>query len=95
MKLQITLFAINGKYRPISTIIEVESMQDYETNKAKYNTKAILNICHNRKTTWSVLKRQTYTSIKVREYDIEKINQQTKINLIKKLHENYQKRVDK
>ena len=30
MKLQVTLFATNGKYRPISTIIEVESMQEYE-----------------------------------------------------------------
>ena len=95
MKLQFTLFATNGKYKPISTIIEVENMQDYEENKSKYKTKAIINICHNRKTTWKDLKEQTYTSVKVREYNQEKINQQTKAKIIKKLYENYKKSIDK
>ena len=44
MKLQVTLFATNGKYKPISTLINVESMEDYEQNKRKYQEKAILNI---------------------------------------------------
>lgn len=94
MNLQVTLFATNGKYRPISTVIRVENLKDYVNNKAKYQKKAIENICHNRKTDWNTLKRQSYTTVKVREYNIEKINQQTKANLIKKLYENYQKKVD-
>ena len=91
MKLQVTLFATNGKYKPMSTIIDVESMQDYVNNKSKYQKKAIENICHNRRTTWDALKMNTYTSLKVREYDQEKINQQTKVRLIEKLYENYKK----
>ena len=99
MKLQVTLFATNGKYRPISTIIEVESMEDYEHNKAQYQKQAILNICHKRRITWNRLKNDSYTNVKVREYNIEKIeqekNQKIKTNLIKKLYENYKKRLDK
>lgn len=94
MKLQVTLFATNGKYKPISTIIRVENLKDYKENKIEYQRKAILNICHNRRITWSELKAQTYTTLKVREYNPEKIKQQTKINIIKKLYENYQKKVD-
>lgn len=94
MKLQLTLFATNGKYRPISTVIEIESLKDYVNNKAKYQKKAIENICHNRKTTWDTLKRQTYTTIKVREYNLEKIEEQNKINLIKKMYEKRQKSID-
>lgn len=91
MKLQITLFATNGKYKPISTIIEVESIEDYKKNKNKYQTKAIANICHNRKTDWNTLKRQTYTTVKVREYNLDKIAKQQKINLLKKMYEKRQK----
>ena len=92
MKLQVTLFATNGKYRPISTLINVESMEDYNKNKKKYQEKAILNICHNRKTTWKELVKNSYTGIKVREYDKEKINLQVKKELLKKLCENYKKK---
>lgn len=94
MKLQVTLFATNGKYRPISTIINVENMEDYNKNKKKYQEKAILNICHNRKTTWKELVKNSYTKIKVREYDKNKIKLQAKKELLKKLCENYQKKID-
>lgn len=95
MKLQVTLFAANGKYRPISTIIEVKSMKEYQENKAKYQRKAIENICHNRRTTWQELKDDSYTKLKVREYDLKKISQREKIELLKNLYENYKKRLDK
>ena len=89
MKLQVTLFATNGKYKPISTLINVESMEDYEQNKRKYQEKAILNICHNRRTTWKELQDDSYTKIKVREYDKDKINAKAKRELLKRLYENY------
>lgn len=89
MRLQVTLFATNGKYRPISTLINVENMEDYNKNKKKYQEKAILNICHSRRTTWKELVKNSYTGIKVREYDKEKINLQTKKELLKRLCENY------
>lgn len=87
MKLQVTLFDKNKKYRPISTIVQIESMQYYESHKAEVQKQAILNIMHQRRTTWTELKAQGYTGVKVREYDIEKIKeqkeQQHRINLIK------------
>ena len=89
MKLQVTLFATNGKYRPISTLINVESMEDYNEHKREYQSKAILNICHNRKTTWKELQKDSYTKIKVREYDKDKISLQAKKELLKRLYENY------
>lgn len=89
MKLQVTLFATNGEYKPISTLIDVESMKDYEENKRKYQEKAILNICHNRRTTWKDLKQDSYTKIKIREYDKDKINAKAKRELLKRLYENY------
>lgn len=89
MKLQVTLFATNGKYRPISTIINVESMEDYNEHKREYQKKAILNICHNRRTTWEDLQKDSYTKIKVREYDKDKISLQAKKELLKRLYENY------
>lgn len=94
MKLQVTLFATNGKYRPISTIINVENMEDYNKNKKKYQEKAILNICHNRKITWKELVNNSYTKIKVREYNKNKIKLQAKKELLKNLCENYQKKID-
>ncbi len=89
MKLQVTLFATNGKYRPISTLINVESMEDYNEHKREYQRKAILNICHNRRTTWEDLQKDSYTKIKVREYDKDKISLQAKKELLKRLYENY------
>ena len=95
MKLQVTLFATNGKYKPMSTLINVESIEDYEQNKRKYQEKAILNICHNRHTTWKELKQDSYTKIKVREYDKEKLNLQAKKELLKRLYANYKEKKEK
>lgn len=89
IKVQVTLFDKNGKYRPISTIVkEVESMEYYNTHKAEIQRRAIENICHQRRVSFAELKKQGYTLVKAREYDIEKIEQQKKqqhiINIIKK-----------
>lgn len=87
MKLQVTLFDKNGRYKPMSTLVEIESMEYYGNHKAEVQKKAILNICHSRHTTWKDLQAQGFTGVKVREYDIEKIKAQKelqhKINLIK------------
>lgn len=94
MKLQVTLFAKNGKYKPMSTIINVKDMEDYINNKKNYQKEAILNICHSRHTTWKDLKKNSYTTLKVREYDKDKIHTKEKKELLKRLCENYKKKVD-
>ena len=87
MKIQITFFQKDNKYKPVSTLLEVESMEYYEQHKAETQRRALLNIAHQRKTTPKELINQGYTKIKVREYDIEKIKAQQeyqhKVNLIK------------
>ena len=89
MKLQITFFDKKGQYRPVSTVIEVESINDYKQNKAKYQTKALMNICHNRKMTPLEFRQQGYTQVKVREYDLFKIDLQRRIKVLNdKLNKN-------
>ena len=97
MKIQYTLFCKSGKYKPMSTVIEVESMANYEENKNKYNKQAILKILHQRKMSYYNLKQYEYTQYKIREYktkeETEKEKQQqTKQQIIKKLIQNYNKK---
>lgn len=68
LNLQITLFSTTGKYKPISTIIRVENLKDYQEHKKEWQQKAILNICHYRKTLPYILKQQGYTILKARRY---------------------------
>ena len=87
MKIQVTFFHNEGKYKPVSTIIEVESMEQYEQHKAEQQKRALLNIAHYRYTTPNDLIKEGYTKVKVREYDIDKIKAQQefqhKVNLLK------------
>lgn len=87
IKIQLTFFQKENKYKPISTLLEVESMDYYTSHKVELQRRALLNIAHQRKTTPKELIDQGYTKIKVREYDIEKIKEQQecqhKVNLIK------------
>lgn len=70
--LQITLFATNGKYKPMSTLINVESIEEYKRNPTFYKMKAIQKICNQRYLTGKELQAMTYTHIKVRNYTLYK-----------------------
>ena len=87
--LQVTFFHNKNKYRPISTIIKVESLEEYKKDSRKQQIRALTNIAHYRKTTPSDLVKQGFTQVKVREYNKEQIREQKemqhKINLIKKI----------
>ena len=99
MKIQVTFFQKENKYKPISIVLDVESMNYYTSHKVELQRRALLNIAHQRKTTPKELINQGYIKIKVREYDKEKIKEQQeyqhKVNLIKyierKRKENEQK----
>ena len=87
--LQITFFHNENKYKPISTIIKVESLEEYKKDKRKQQIRALENIAHYRKTTPRDLVKQGFTQIKVREYNKQQIQEQKelqhKINLLKKI----------
>lgn len=96
MKLQVTFFHKEGTYKPVSTIVEIESIEYYNQHTAEVQKRAIENIAHYRKMLPSELIKQGYTKVKVREYDLEKIKAQQeyqhKLNLIKKMYKEREQR---
>lgn len=73
VSIQVTLFDVNGKYRPISTIVQAESVEVYTANKSKYHVRAIQKMCAQRCKTWTSLKADGYQKMKARIYNKEKI----------------------
>lgn len=73
IQLQFTLFCTSGKYKPMSTLLNADSVADYNNNKAEMQKRAIQKICTQRGMTARDLKKNDYTKIKVRIYDKEKI----------------------
>lgn len=71
-QIQVTLISDKG-YRPVSTIIEVESVAEYTANKQKYQFAAVQQMCAKRYWTAKDLVKFGYTGIKARVYDKEKI----------------------
>ena len=66
--LQFTLFSTTGKYKPVTTLIKVDSVQQYNENKHKYQQRAITKMCAEKHTTWWALKSNGFTKLKVRVY---------------------------
>ena len=78
MELQVTLFDKNGKYKPVSTLISVESLEYYHSHAKQIKAKAITYICQKRMWNSTDLKRYGYTTCKVRVYDKERIERENK-----------------
>lgn len=72
VQVQITLVSKSG-YRPLSTLIEVESWEAYQQNKQAYQQKAVTSILAKRHMTIRDVRRYGYTQIKARVYDKERI----------------------
>lgn len=70
--LQITLFNTEGKYKPVSTLITIESIKYYKEHKKEINNQAIVKICQKRNWTAADLLKYGYTALKVRNYDLLK-----------------------
>ena len=76
--LQATLFSTTGKYRPISTLIKVESEAYYHEHAREVQKRAIQKMCAQRYVNWNWMKEGGYTRMKVRVYDRKKIEQENK-----------------
>jgi hypothetical protein len=68
IRLQVTLFDTNNKYKPISTTVEVESVEYYKQHQRQTRQRAIEKICAKRYTTPKQLAKDGYNQIKVRVY---------------------------
>ncbi len=69
--LQYTLFDVTGKYKPVSTLVNVESVKYYKEHKREVKRKAIEKICIKRYWTKEDLVRYGYTTSKIRVYTKE------------------------
>lgn len=68
--LQITLFDVNGKYKPMSTLVKVESIRWFREHEQEVKTKAIQQICNKRRLSGKELAKLGYTRLKIRNYDL-------------------------
>lgn len=71
---QVTLLCTNGKYRPVSTLLNGEENADLKA----VSTRGIRKICASRGWTSADLKRYGYLKSKIRVYDKEKIEAENK-----------------
>ena len=78
IQIQLTLYSESGKYRPMSTIVEVESIAYYNVHKQEILNRAIQRISVQRKMDIWVMKKYGYTKLKARVYDKGKIEQENK-----------------
>lgn len=70
--IQITLFDVNNKYKPISTLIEVESVDWFREHVKECKLTAMRKICLQRGWTGKQLLEYGYKKIKARNYTLWK-----------------------
>ena len=80
MQLQVTLIDQTNKYKPLSTLVDIPSIKEYNENKTKYLQSAIQKICCKMRISVNTFK-QDY-DIKARIYDKEKIEKEKKIKAL-------------
>ena len=68
--LQFTLFDITGKYKPISTLVKVESIKWFREHQEEVKTKAIQQICNQRRISGKELAKMGFKKLKIRNYDL-------------------------
>lgn len=90
IRLQVTLFDTNNKYKPISTTVNVESVEYYKQHTKETRQKAIEKICAKRYTTPKQLAKDGYNQIKVRVYQEQ--YKADKVAMLKELMQQRQKR---
>lgn len=76
--LQITLFDATGKYKPISTLVKVESIKWFKEHQEEVKTKAIQQICNQKRLSGKELARLGYTKLKIRNYDLYLLSKEKK-----------------
>ena len=72
LQVQISLFSNKG-YKPISTIVTIDSVEEWNKNKSQIKMKAVATMCAKRRLTRADLEKYGYNEIRSRQYDKEKI----------------------
>jgi hypothetical protein len=76
MKVQVTIFTKNGKYKPMSTVFTVADGFDIETYKQQLMQRGLREIAIKRGVTTEQLRAYGFNYAKVREYDKAKIEKE-------------------
>ena len=76
MKVQVTIFTKNGKYKPMSTVFTVADGFDIETYKQQLMQRGLREIAIKRGLTTEQLRAYGFNYAKVREYDKAKIEKE-------------------
>jgi hypothetical protein len=79
MRLQVTLFDINEKLKPIACVLEVESLEYAKQNLGEIKKRAYNKIASKRYLTATDLFARGYQKMKMREYDPDKIKKENMI----------------
>lgn len=74
-QLQVTMMSNKG-YKPVSTLVNVPSVEDFKADPKKYRNEGIIRICAKRSWRASDLKQYGYGEIKMRVYDRDKIERE-------------------
>ena len=82
--LQFTLFDTTGKYKPISTLVKVESIKWFREHYEEVKQKALQQICNQRRLTGKELAKFGYTKLKIRNYDLYLLKRNNKKKIDKK-----------
>ena len=67
-RIQFTLYSDTGKYRPMSTVLQVESIAWAAAHKEELKRRGVAKICADRKTDVWALQRDGFTKVKMRVY---------------------------
>lgn len=68
--IQVTLFSTNG-YKPMSCLMDIESITYYQEHKKQIQNEAIQKICGRRSMGTYELKKYGYSKLKARVYNRE------------------------
>ena len=76
--IQITLFDVNNKYKPISTLVKIPNIQYYREHEDEVKRKGYQQICNQKYLTGKELLNLGYKRVKIRNYTLWKELQKRK-----------------
>ena len=76
--IQITLFDVNNKYKPISTLVKIPNIQYYREHEDEVKRQGYQQICNQKYLTGKELLNLGYKRVKIRNYTLWKELQKRK-----------------
>lgn len=78
IQIQVTLIDNTNKVKPVSTLVNVDSVLYFKEHKQEVINKGIVRICQQRYWTKRDLQKNNYLTVKTRLYDKERIEKEKK-----------------